>query len=100
MVSRHHAKATVTTLDIPGFGQPSGIFVLADGTRLISSSNKTILQFPPSGRLTTIAGYEGEPGELKDGRGGLSRFNGPRGLISVRIRDPAGCHVNGQVALD
>jgi DNA-binding beta-propeller fold protein YncE len=80
MASRHDAKATVTTLAIPGLGQPSGIFVLADGTRIISSSNKTILQLPPSGRLTTIAGYEGEPGELKDGRGGLARFNGPRGL--------------------
>ena len=60
-------EAAVTTVTIPGLGQPSGVFVLADGTRLVSSGH-TILQLPPSGRLATIAGVEGEKG-FKDGAG-------------------------------
>ncbi len=55
-----------------------------DRTHLIRSSNKTILQLPPSDSLTTISEYEDEPGELKDGRDGLVCFNGPHVLTVDR----------------
>ena len=58
--------AAVTTLAVPGLGKPEGMFVLADGTRLVSSLNKTILHLPPSGRLSTLAGYPKGEGKLKD----------------------------------
>ena len=76
-------EATVTTVTIPGLGSPSGIFVLADGTRLFSSGNN-ILQLPPSGRLATIAGNPEEEGALKDGQGIFARFNGTDGLTVDR----------------
>jgi hypothetical protein len=69
----------VATITIPGLGSPNGIFVLADSTRLVSSDH-TILQLPPSGRLATIAGNLEEEGALKDGQGIFARFNGPEGL--------------------
>jgi hypothetical protein len=53
------------------------MFVLADGTRLFSSLKRTILQLPPSGRLSTLAGNRGERGELKDGADTLARFQHP-----------------------
>jgi sugar lactone lactonase YvrE len=74
----------VTTLTIPGLGLPHGIFVLPDGTLLVSSKKNTILQLPPSGRLATIAGHQDEEGELKDGRGISARFNRPGGLTVDR----------------
>jgi sugar lactone lactonase YvrE len=80
-------EATVTTVTIPGLGEPDGMFVLGDGTRLFSSSSHTILQLTPSGRLSTIAGNpEDEDGEVvcKDGQGIFARFNGPEGLTVDR----------------
>ena len=78
-------EATVTTVTIPGLGAPNGMFVLGDGTRLFSSSNDTILQLTPSGRLSTIAGNPlEEEGALKDGQGIFARFNGPGGLTVDR----------------
>ena len=73
--------AVVTTLTVPGLGLPNGIFVLADGTRIVSSVNlNTILLLQPSGRLATIAGNKDEDGELKDGEGTSARFKNPAGL--------------------
>jgi hypothetical protein len=60
------------------------MFVLADGTRLFSSLKRTILQLPPSGRLSTLAGNRGERGELKDGADTLARFQHPIGLTVDR----------------
>jgi streptogramin lyase len=75
----------VTTLAVPGLGQPRGIFVLADGNRLVSScSKKTIFQLPPSGRLATLAGNHSELGELKDGESIAARFKTPYGLTVDR----------------
>jgi hypothetical protein len=74
----------VTTLAVPGLSKASGIFVLADGTRLFSSSERTILQLAPSGRLATIAGNKGEVGGLKDGEDISARFKHPTGLTVDR----------------
>ena len=77
--------AAVTTLAVPGLGQPQGIFVLADGNRLVVSASKnTVFQLPPSGRLATLAGNRGEGGRLKDGEGILARFHFPHGLTVDR----------------
>ena len=72
-------EATVTTLAVPGLSQAHGILLLADGTRLFSSSKNTFLHLAPSGRLATIAGNKDEVGELKDGKGISARFNYPVG---------------------
>jgi hypothetical protein len=77
----------VTTLAVPGLGKTNGMFVLADGTRLLSSLMKTILLLLPSGRLTTLAGNIGEVGELKDGEGVSARFKSPLGLTVDRAGD-------------
>jgi hypothetical protein len=77
-------EVTVTTLAVPGLSAASGIFVLADGTRLFSSSERTILQLAPSGRQATIAGHEDEVGGLKDGEGISDRFKGISGLTVDR----------------
>jgi streptogramin lyase len=64
---------------------PRGIFVFADGNRLVASASKnTIFQLPPSGWLSPIAGKRGELGELKDGEGIAARFNTPYGLTVDR----------------
>ena len=74
-------NAVVTTLAVPGLGQPTGIFVLADGNRLVASSSEdTIFQLPPSDRLATLTGNRCELGELKDGEGIAARFNPPYDL--------------------
>jgi hypothetical protein len=77
-------EATVTTLAVPGLSEASGIFVLADDTRLFSSSPSTILQLAPSGRLSTIDGNKDEVGGLKDGEGISARFKGISGLTVDR----------------
>jgi sugar lactone lactonase YvrE len=78
-------NAAVTTLAVRGLGKPRGIFVLADGNRLVaSSSKKTIFQLPPSGRLATLAGNKDELGNLKDGDGISARFKVPFGLTVDR----------------
>jgi hypothetical protein len=78
-------ETTVTTVTIPGFGCPNGMFVLGDGTRLFSSSNDTILQLTPSGRLSTIAGDpQDEEGAFKDGQGIFVCFICPAGMTVDR----------------
>ena len=77
-------NATVTTLAVPGLGKPEGMFVLTDGIRLVSSSNKTILHLPPSGSLSTLSGYPKGEGKLKDGQGVLAHFKHPVGLTVDR----------------
>jgi len=72
--------------------------VLADGTRLVTTDEHTLLQIPPSGRLATVAGTataaqdeaedEDEEGNNKrrtqsgflDATGTRARFHGPYGL--------------------
>jgi hypothetical protein len=77
-------EATVTTVTMPGLGAPDGMFVLGDGTHLFSSDH-TILQLAPSGRLSTIAGKPlKEQGALKDGQGIFARFNCLAGLTVDR----------------
>ena len=49
-------EAVGTTVTIPGMGLLNGVFVLADGTRLVTTDEHTLLQIPPSGRLATVAG--------------------------------------------
>ena len=95
-------EAIVTTDTIPGMGKPNGIFVLADGTRLVVTDEHTLLQIPPSGRLATIAGYaenevdaeedEDEEdhetrnmiGGFLDARGTRARFNNPDAITVDR----------------
>jgi hypothetical protein len=76
--------AVVTTLKFPRLGTPEGMFVLTDGMRLVSSSEKTILHLPPSGRLSTLAGYPHNEAKRKDGEGIKARFKGPKGLTVDR----------------
>jgi hypothetical protein len=74
-------NAAVTTLAVPGLGMSTGIFVLADGNRLVASASKdAIFLLPPSGRLATLAGNQIELGELKDGESIAARFSTPYGL--------------------
>jgi len=91
-------EAVVTTDTISGMGLPNGIFVLADGTRLVTTEQHTLLQIPLSGRLATIAGYadaekdedeeEAEVGNMVggflDARGTRARFNIPYGITVDR----------------
>ncbi len=77
-------QAIVATLAVPGLGKTNGIFVLADGTRLVSSTKKTIFVLLPSSGLATLAGNKDEVGELKDGEGISARFKLPSGLTVDR----------------
>ena len=79
--------ATVTTLSVPGFGMPYGIFVLPDGIRLVCSKKNTIFQLPPSGRLTTLTGNQRELGELKDGESIFAHFKTPFDLTVDKTGD-------------
>ena len=63
---------------IPGLGVPTGLFVLGDGTRLVSTLGHTILAHSRTGRLSVIAGSHEE--SLRDGEGTSAHFNYPRGL--------------------
>ena len=47
----------VYTINIPGLGNPNGIFVLADGALLVTTRQHTLRQIALSGRLATVAGY-------------------------------------------
>jgi hypothetical protein len=49
-------SAAVSTLEVPGLGQPYGILVLADGTRVISTEQNRLQLLTPAGLLATIAG--------------------------------------------
>jgi len=94
-------EATVTTVTIPGIGPDDGIFVLADGTRLVTAGHHILLQIAPSGRLATIAGYaekdkdaeeieEDEEDENENMKGG---FLDARGTCA-RFKDPCGMTVD------
>jgi hypothetical protein len=48
--------ATVSTLEVPGLGVPNGMFVMADGTRLVSTEQHTLQLLTPAGQLALIAG--------------------------------------------
>jgi DNA-binding beta-propeller fold protein YncE len=77
--------AVVSTATIPGLGLPNGLFVLSDGTRVVSTTEHTVVLVSPSGRLSTIAGHrnredEEEQATLKDGQGVDARFSRPRSL--------------------
>ena len=50
--------AAVSTLAVPGLGQPRSLFVQADGNRLVSTAEDTLLMLAPSGQLAVIAGSE------------------------------------------
>ena len=49
---------------MPGLGQPTGLLVLADGTRLVT----------PAGLLATLAGDEQEEAGFEDGKGANVSF--------------------------
>ena len=71
--------AAVSTLEVPGLGQPFGMFVMADGTRLVTTSKHTLQLLTPAGQLALIAGDEDEDG-FEDGKGANARFNDPNGM--------------------
>ena len=72
-----HPLCEVTwTESIPGPGWVRGMFVRADGTRLLTTPT-TLMQLPPSGMLATIAGDPEENEGFQDGEGIGARFNLP-----------------------
>ena len=59
---------------------PAGVAQDAAGNLLVADTqNHTIRKIDPTGKVTTLAGQEGEPGSA-DGAGGSARFNLPMGL--------------------
>ena len=77
--------AAVSTLAMPGLGAPNGMFVLEDGTRLVSTKEHTLQLLAPSGHFAALAGRRGKSGK-QDGPGANARFNLPTGITV----DPAG----------
>jgi len=71
--------AAVSTLAVPGLGSPSGLFVVADGSWLVSTAEHTLQLLTPSGWRTLIAGAN-EEGRFEDGEGAAARFNCPAGI--------------------
>ena len=56
---RAHASvldADVSTLEVPGLGVSSCLFVMADGTRLVGTDQDTLQLLTPAGQLALIAG--------------------------------------------
>ena len=76
----HALDATVSTLEVPGLGVPNGMFVMADGTRLVSTEQHTLQLLTPAGQLALIAGDEDEDAGFEDGKGANARFNCPNGM--------------------
>jgi DNA-binding beta-propeller fold protein YncE len=72
--------ATESTLEVPGLGSPCALFVLADGTRLVSTVQNTLQLLTPAGQLALIAGDEDDYVGFRDGKGANARFNHPGGL--------------------
>ena len=73
--------AAVSTLEVPGLGGVIGLFVMADGTRLVSTVQNTLQLLTPAGQLALIAGDEDEDAGLEDGKGANARFgDGPCGM--------------------
>jgi hypothetical protein len=71
--------AAVSTLEVPGLGELTGMFVMADGNCLVSTSKHTLQLLTPAGLLTNIAGDEDEDA-FEDGKGANARFKGPCGM--------------------
>ena len=71
--------AAVSTLEVPGLDEPNGMFVMADGTRLVCTSKNTLQLLTPAGQLALIAGGEDEEG-FEDGKGANARFYCPCGM--------------------
>jgi len=65
---------------VPGLGVPNGMFVMADGNRLVSTSKHTLQLLTPAGQLALIAGDEDEDAGFEDGKGANARFNFPNGM--------------------
>jgi hypothetical protein len=76
--------AAVSTVAVPGLGQPNGLFVLADGTLLACAGN-SIRVLSPSGLLYFLAGSNTSSGN-QDGPGADARFDCTMGITV----DPAG----------
>jgi hypothetical protein len=72
--------AAVSTLEVLGLGQPFGLFVMADGTRLFSTDQHTLQLLTPAGWLTNIAGSNDDDQTFVDGQGPAARFNGPASM--------------------
>ena len=72
--------AAVSTLEVPGLGQPYGMFVMADGNCLVSTEQHTLQLLTPAGQLALIAGGEDEDAGFEDGKGANARFNNPCGI--------------------
>ena len=53
---REHVDAAVSTLEVPGLGEPYGLLVLADGTRLVSTMQHRLRLLTPAGLFATIVG--------------------------------------------
>ena len=60
----------MSTLELPGLGQPTGLLLLADGTRLVT----------PAGLLVTLAGDEQEEAGFEEGKGANASFCLPAGM--------------------
>jgi hypothetical protein len=48
--------AAVSTLEVPGLGEPYGLLVLADGTRLVGTMQNRLQLLTPAGLLATLGG--------------------------------------------
>jgi len=48
--------AAVSTLEVPGLGTSPGMFVMADGNCLVTTSKHTLQLLTPAGQLALIAG--------------------------------------------
>ena len=71
--------AAVSTLEVPGLGQPYRMFVMSDGNCLVSTMQNTLQLLTPAGQLALIAGGEDEEG-FEEGKGANARFNYPCGI--------------------
>jgi hypothetical protein len=69
--------AAVSTLEVPELGDSAGLLVLADGTRLVSTSH-TLQLLTPAGLLATLAEYE--DAGFEDGKGANARFRNPASM--------------------
>ena len=79
--------AAVSTLEVPGLGLLSGMFVMSDGNCLVSTTSlrdkylaDTLQLLTPTGQLALIAGDEDEDRFFEDGKGANARFYCPNGM--------------------
>ena len=79
----HALDASVATVVIPGLGVLRHIFVLGDGTRLVSTEDHTIVAVSRWGSNALIAGSKGIAA-MKDGERASACFNYPIGLTVDR----------------